>query len=71
MKMADYINPLTFETEVPEGWRKIQELQERAPEFISERSYAVEMKAHERYHVEAVELVAGNIDILVEFVIEV
>ena len=35
VKMADYINPLTFETEVPEGWRKIQELQERAPEFIS------------------------------------
>ena len=35
VKMADYINPLTFETEVPEGWRKIQELQERAPEYIS------------------------------------
>lgn len=35
VKMADYINPLTFESEVPEGWKKIQELQERAPEFIS------------------------------------
>ncbi len=35
VKMADYINPLTFESEVPEGWRKIQELQERAPEYIS------------------------------------
>ena len=35
VKMADYINPLTFESEVPEGWRKIQELQERAPEFIA------------------------------------
>ena len=35
VKMADYINPLTFESEVPEGWRKIQELQERAPEYIA------------------------------------
>ncbi|MCR4767599.1 MAG: sialate O-acetylesterase [Saccharofermentans sp.] len=35
VKMADYINPLTFETEVPEGWRKIQTLQETAPEYIS------------------------------------
>ena len=35
VKMADYINPLTFESEVPEGWRKIQDLQERAPEYIS------------------------------------
>ena len=35
VKMADYINPLTFETEVPEGWRKIQALQETAPDYIS------------------------------------
>ena len=35
VKMADYINPITFESEVPEGWRKIQELQERASEFIA------------------------------------
>ena len=35
VKMADYINPITFESEVPEGWRKIQELQEKSPEFIS------------------------------------
>ena len=35
VKMADYINPITFESEVPEGWRKIQELQERAPEYIA------------------------------------
>lgn len=34
VKIADYINPLTFETEVPEGWRKIQELQDKAPEYI-------------------------------------
>ena len=36
IKIADYINPLTFETEVPEGWRKIQELQDRTPEYISD-----------------------------------
>ena len=35
VRIADYINPLTFETEVPEGWRKIQELQDTAPEYIS------------------------------------
>ena len=34
VKMADYINPLTFATEVPEGWRMIQKLQEEAPNFI-------------------------------------
>ena len=29
------------------------------------------MKAHERYHIEAVELIAGNVDVLMEFVIEI
>ena len=29
------------------------------------------MKAHERYHVEAVEPVACNIDILMEFIVEI
>ncbi len=33
-KIADYINPLTFETEVPEGWRMIQKLQDDAPNYI-------------------------------------
>ena len=34
VRIADYINPLTFETEVPEGWRKVQELQTEASELI-------------------------------------
>lgn len=34
VKIADYINPLTFETEVPEGWRMIQKLQDDAPNYI-------------------------------------
>lgn len=34
IKIADYINPLTFAAEVPEGWRKIQELQEEAQDLI-------------------------------------
>ena len=34
-KIADYINPLTFQTEVPEGWRMIQKLQDDAPNYIS------------------------------------
>lgn len=34
IKIADYINPLTFETEVPEGWRMVQKLQEDAPDYI-------------------------------------
>ena len=33
IRIADYINPLT-DTKVPEGWRKIQELQDKAPEYI-------------------------------------
>ncbi len=35
VRMADYINPLTFATEVPEGWRMVQKLQEEAPDYIS------------------------------------
>ena len=35
IRIADYINPLTFETEVPEGWRMIQRLQDEAPNYIS------------------------------------
>jgi len=34
VRIADYINPLK-DTSIPEGWRKIQELQDRAPEYIS------------------------------------
>ncbi len=34
VRIADYINPLTFATEVPEGWRKIQELQTEAAKII-------------------------------------
>lgn len=35
VRIADYINPITFATEVPEGWREIQRLQDEAPSFIS------------------------------------
>ena len=35
VKIADYINPLTFASEVPEGWRMIQKLQDDAPGYIS------------------------------------
>ena len=34
VRIADYINPLTGETEIPEGWKKIQELQDNAPSYI-------------------------------------
>ncbi|MBR2991976.1 MAG: hypothetical protein IKF31_01590 [Clostridiales bacterium] len=34
IRIADYINPLTFETEVPEGWREVQRLQDEAPNYI-------------------------------------
>ena len=36
VKIADYINPLTFASEVPEGWRMIQKLQDDAPGYISD-----------------------------------
>lgn len=36
VRIADYINPLTFETEVPEGWRTVQRMQDEAPEHISD-----------------------------------
>ena len=36
VKIADYINPLTFESEVPEGWKMIQKLQDEAPNYISD-----------------------------------
>ena len=41
VKMADYINPLTFATEVPDGWKEIQRLQEEAPNFISNSASVV------------------------------
>ena len=34
VRIADYINPLT-DTAVPEGWKKIQQLQTDAPKYIS------------------------------------
>ena len=34
VRIADYINPLTGETEIPDGWKKIQELQDNAPTYI-------------------------------------
>jgi len=40
VRMADYINPLTFATEVPEGWRTVQKLQEEAPNYISNTKVA-------------------------------
>lgn len=36
IRIADYINPLTFATEVPEGWRGIQRLIDEAPEHIAD-----------------------------------
>ena len=35
IEIADYINPLTLASEVPEGWRQIQKMQEEAPGYIS------------------------------------
>lgn len=35
VKIADYINPLTFASEVPEGWREIQRLTGEAPGYIA------------------------------------
>ena len=33
VRIADYINPLT-DTHIPDGWKKIQELQDLAPTYI-------------------------------------
>lgn len=34
VRIADYINPLTGETEIPDGWKKIQEIQDNAPSYL-------------------------------------
>ena len=34
VRIADYVNPLT-DTSVPSGWKKIQQLQDEAPNYIS------------------------------------
>ena len=36
VKIANYINPLTNETEVPEGWKTVQRFQDEAPQYISD-----------------------------------
>ena len=34
IRIADYINPLK-DTSVPSGWKKVQQLQDEAPNYIS------------------------------------
>ena len=36
VKIANYINPLTHETEIPEGWKTVQRFQDEATQYISD-----------------------------------